>query len=119
MVTQVLREVVIAAPLRTPIGRYGGVLKDVAPVDLGSAVIRAIIDRTSIAPEDVEDVIMGQCYPNAEAPAIGRAAALDAGYRLKYPACRSTGDVVRDCKRSYSRRCRCKLASPNLFWPVE
>jgi acetyl-CoA C-acetyltransferase len=42
-------------------------------------VIREIVARTGLRGEDVDDVIMGQCYPNGEAPAVGRVAALDAG----------------------------------------
>lgn len=74
-----MRDVVICEPLRTPIGRFGGVLKTVAPADLASAVIRAIMERTGIDPALVDDVILGQGYPTAEAPAIARVAALDAG----------------------------------------
>ncbi|SHN46539.1 acetyl-CoA C-acetyltransferase [Cryptosporangium aurantiacum] len=74
-----LREAVICAPLRTPVGRYGGVLKGVPAATLGATVIRALLDRTGLPPDAVEDVIFGQCYPSGEAPAIGRVAALDAG----------------------------------------
>ncbi len=73
------RDVVICEPVRTPIGRYGGVFKDVSAVDLGVAALRGLIDRTGIAPEIVDDVILGNCYPNPEAPAIGRVVGLDAG----------------------------------------
>lgn len=74
-----MRDVVVCQPLRTPIGRYGGVFKDVTATTLAATVLRAIIDRAGIDPAVVEDVILGQCYPNGEAPAIGRVAALDAG----------------------------------------
>ncbi len=40
-----MREVVIVDAVRTPIGRYNGVLKDVRPDDLGAVVIKALIDR--------------------------------------------------------------------------
>ena len=69
----------ICEPLRTPIGRFGGILKGVAPADLASTVIRALIERTGIDGGVVDDVIFGQGYPTAEAPPIGRVAALDAG----------------------------------------
>ncbi|WP_035855652.1 acetyl-CoA C-acetyltransferase [Cryptosporangium arvum] len=73
------REAVICAPLRTPVGRYGGVLKDVPAATLGATVIRALLTRTGLPAGSVDDVVLGQCYPNGEAPAIGRVAALDAG----------------------------------------
>src|SRR5881398_941562 len=74
-----MREVVICCPVRTPVGRFGGVLKDVGAQRLAATVIRALLERTSVDPGEVDDVILGQCYPNGEAPAIGRVAALDAG----------------------------------------
>ncbi|GAA4961697.1 acetyl-CoA C-acetyltransferase [Yinghuangia aomiensis] len=74
-----MRDVVICEPLRTAVGGYGGVFKDVPVTRLAATVIRALVARTGIAPEDVDDVILGQCYPNGEAPALGRVAALDAG----------------------------------------
>ncbi|MCU1408137.1 MAG: catF [Microbacteriaceae bacterium] len=74
-----LRDVVICEPLRTPVGRFGGVFKAVAPVDLASAVIAALISRTGLDGAVVDDVIFGQGYPSAEAPPIARVAALNAG----------------------------------------
>jgi acetyl-CoA C-acetyltransferase len=74
-----LREVVICEPLRTPIGRFGGVFKDTPPADLASTVIAALMARTGISGDVVDDVILGQAYPTAEAPPIARVAALDAG----------------------------------------
>ncbi|KRF21073.1 acetyl-CoA acetyltransferase [Nocardioides sp. Soil797] len=73
------RDVVICETVRTPIGRYGGVFKDVTPVDLGVTALQGLIARTGIDPARIDDVILGHCYPNAEAPAIGRVVGLDAG----------------------------------------
>lgn len=73
------RDVVICEPVRTPIGRYGGVFKDVTAVDLGVAALRGLLDRTGVDPGLIDDVILGHCFPNAEAPAIGRVVGLDAG----------------------------------------
>jgi acetyl-CoA C-acetyltransferase len=74
-----MRDAVICSPLRTPVGRYGGVFKTVPAAALGASVLAALLKRTGLAPERVEDVLFGQCYPSGEAPAIGRVAALDAG----------------------------------------
>ncbi|MFE9325442.1 acetyl-CoA C-acetyltransferase [Nocardia sp. NPDC052278] len=74
-----MREVVICEPVRTPIGRYGGSLRSLSAVDLGVAALQGLLRRTGIDPELVEDVVLGHCYPNSEAPAIGRVVALDAG----------------------------------------
>src|SRR5690349_5975394 len=54
-----VREAWIVDAVRTPIGKYGGALASVRPDDLAAVVIRAIVDRTSIDPSLVEDVILG------------------------------------------------------------
>ena len=78
-------EAVICEPVRTPIGRYGGMFKSLNAVDLGVAALTGLLDRTGIAPDAVQDVILGHCYPNSEAPAIGRVIALDAGLPVTVP----------------------------------
>jgi len=73
------RDVVICEPVRTPIGRYGGIFKELTAVDLGVAAVRGLIARTGLDIDRVDDVILGHSYPSAEAPAIGRVVGLDAG----------------------------------------
>lgn len=80
-----MRDAVICEPLRTPVGRYGGTLRDVPTADLAATVVKELVRRTGLTGADVDDVIFGQCYPNGEAPAIGRVAALDAGLGYKVP----------------------------------
>ncbi|MER6614388.1 acetyl-CoA C-acetyltransferase [Streptomyces xantholiticus] len=72
-------DVVICEPLRTPIGRFGGALAGLRPAALAAHVIAEVVRRTGIAPERVDEVILGHSYPTSDAPAIGRVAALDAG----------------------------------------
>jgi acetyl-CoA acetyltransferase family protein len=79
------RDAVICQPLRTPVGRFGGVFRDVGASTLAATVIRELVSRTGLHGEDVDDVIMGQCYASGEAPAIGRVAALDAGLPVDVP----------------------------------
>jgi acetyl-CoA C-acetyltransferase len=74
-----MREAVICEPVRTAVGRYGGALRDVPAYQLAATVLRGLVERTGLASSDIDDVILGQCYPNSDAPAIGRVAALDAG----------------------------------------
>jgi acetyl-CoA C-acetyltransferase len=74
-----MREAVICEPLRTPVGRYGGTLRELRAHELGALVVRALLERTGIAPGDVDDVLFAQCYPSMDAPALGRVVALDAG----------------------------------------
>ncbi|MDY6995608.1 MAG: acetyl-CoA C-acetyltransferase [Actinomycetota bacterium] len=78
-------EAVICEPVRTPIGRYNGKFKSLTAVDLGVAALQGLLARTGVAPEAVEDVIVGHCYPSMEAPAIGRVIALDAGLPVTVP----------------------------------
>jgi acetyl-CoA C-acetyltransferase len=80
-----IRDAVICEPLRTPVGRFGGVLRDVSAQALAATVIRELVARTGIGGEDVDDVVMGQCYASGEAPALGRVAALDAGLPITAP----------------------------------
>ncbi len=80
-----MREVVICEPVRTPVGRQGGVLKDKSVVELGVAALSGLIERTKLPPEAIEDVIFAQCYPTMEAPALGRVVALDAGLPIEVP----------------------------------
>jgi acetyl-CoA C-acetyltransferase len=80
-----VREAVICEPLRTPVGGFGGVLRDVPVQELAAGVIRELLARNSLPAEAVEDVILGQGYANGEAPALGRVAALDAGLPVQVP----------------------------------
>ncbi|MBV8177603.1 MAG: acetyl-CoA C-acyltransferase, partial [Mycobacterium sp.] len=79
------REAVICEPVRTPIGRYGGMVKSQTAVDLGVAALARLLDRTGVPPGSVQDVILGHCHPSSEAPAIGRVVALDAGLPVTVP----------------------------------
>ncbi|WP_213576261.1 acetyl-CoA C-acetyltransferase [Rhodococcus sp. USK13] len=80
-----MREVVICEPVRTPIGRYGGMFQSLTAVDLGVAALKGLLDRTGVEPSDIEDVVLGHCNANSEAPAIGRVVALDAGLPITVP----------------------------------
>src|SRR6266511_6231777 len=72
---------VIVDAVRTPQGRRNGALKDVHPVDLAALTLDALIQRTGLDPELVEDVIMG-CVMQVgdQAVNVGRNAALAAGF---------------------------------------
>ncbi|MCG7400371.1 acetyl-CoA C-acetyltransferase [Caballeronia zhejiangensis] len=80
-----MKDAVICEPLRTPVGRYGGVFRDIPAVDLAEVVVTELVRRSGLTAGDVDDVIFGQCYPNGEAPAIGRIAALNAGLGVSIP----------------------------------
>ncbi len=83
--TNAATEPVICEPVRTPVGRYGGIFKDVPVTVLASTVVKGLVDRTGLTGDDIDDVIFGQGYANGEAAAIGRIAALDAGLDVRVP----------------------------------
>ncbi|TDX08465.1 acetyl-CoA C-acetyltransferase [Kribbella sp. VKM Ac-2566] len=80
-----MNDVVICEPIRTPVGRFGGVLSALSAADLATVALTELVRRTGLGEGDVDDVVLGQCYPNGEAPAIGRIAALDAGLGVGVP----------------------------------
>lgn len=73
-----MRDAVISEPLRTPVGRIGSALASLQAADLASCVIHALVERSELSGR-VDAVVLGQCNPSGEAPAIGRVAALNAG----------------------------------------
>ncbi len=75
----------IVAPLRTPVGGFGGTLRPVPAEDLAATVIKAVVERSGVDPERIEDVVVAQSYANSEAPCIGRWAALHAGLPVAVP----------------------------------
>jgi acetyl-CoA acetyltransferase family protein len=82
-----VRQAVICSPLRTPVGRYGGTLRDVDAETLAETVVRAVLDNTNLDPAVVDDSIFGHSYPSGENPAVGRVAALAAGLPVEVPGC--------------------------------
>jgi acetyl-CoA C-acetyltransferase len=80
-----VRRAAIVAPLRTPVGTFGGTLKGVAVEDLAALVVREVISRSGIDPGAVEDLVLAQSYANSETPCVGRWVALYAGLPLAVP----------------------------------
>lgn len=74
-----MRRAAIISPLRTAVGGFGGALTSLKMEDLGTVIIKALVERTGIDPERIEDVIFGHAYGSGEAPALGRWCALNAG----------------------------------------
>ena len=79
-------EAVIVDAVRTPIGRYGGVLSTVRPDDLAARVIEAVVERTGLPVEDVDDVILGCTNAAGEDNRnVARMALLLAGLPVEVP----------------------------------
>jgi acetyl-CoA C-acetyltransferase len=77
-----IRRAAIVAPVRTAVGRFLGTLQPLAAEELATIAVRATVERSGIDPQRIDDVVFAQGYPSAEAPAIGRWAALAAGLPL-------------------------------------
>ena len=71
--------IVIVSAARTPMGGFQGDLKDFTAPQLGAAAIRAAVERAGIKPEQVEEVIFGNCLMAGQGQAPARQAALGAG----------------------------------------
>jgi acetyl-CoA C-acetyltransferase len=71
--------IVIAGMARTPMGGFQGDLKEVAAPQLGAAAIKAALDRAAVAPNEVDEVIMGCVLPAGLGQAPARQASLGAG----------------------------------------
>lgn len=71
-----MREVVITAAVRTPIGSFGGAFKDLLPTQLAVPVLDEVVKRSKLQKEDVEEVILGHCIQRTDEPNTARTAAL-------------------------------------------
>jgi acetyl-CoA C-acetyltransferase len=80
-----MRRAAIVAPIRTGVGKYMGALASMPAGELGAVIIKALIERTGIDPERVDDVVFSQGYGNGEAPCIGRWSWLAAGLPESVP----------------------------------
>jgi acetyl-CoA C-acetyltransferase len=77
---------VILSACRTPIGSFGGALKDVSAVDLGARVIREAICRAGIEPAQLGDVVLGCVLQAGNGMNVARQAALNAGVPQEVPS---------------------------------
>ncbi|MEQ1863329.1 MAG: acetyl-CoA C-acetyltransferase [Micropepsaceae bacterium] len=82
-----MRRAAIVAPVRTPVGKYLGALKDWTAERLAAHVICETVKRSGVDPARIEDVVFAQSYANSEAPCIGRWAGLAADLPIEVPGC--------------------------------
>ena len=81
-----VHDVVIVSAVRTPIGKFGGALKDINSGYLGAHVIKEAMRRAGISPDQVDEVILGEVRPSTESSNVARVAALRAGLPEHVPA---------------------------------
>ena len=80
-----MREVVIASAVRTPIGKFGGSLKDVSARKLGAIVIKEALNRAGVDPAMVDEVVMGCVLQGGLGQNVSRQMSLDAGVPVEVP----------------------------------
>lgn len=79
-------DIVLAAPVRTPIGKFGGVLTALTAADLGTAAAQAALERAGLAPTHVDQVIFGHARQAGGGPNTARQIAFRAGVPVDRPA---------------------------------
>src|SRR6201996_8206239 len=80
-----MKRAAIVSPIRTAVGKFLGALAPLTAGDLGATILRALVERTKIDPEKIDDVIFAQGYGSGEAPCIARWSALAAGLPIEVP----------------------------------
>lgn len=78
-------EIVISTPLRTAIGTFNGMLKDTPATDLGATVIRAVLERSGLKPDQVDQVIAGNVLQAGQGMNPGRQVAIKSGLPQSVP----------------------------------
>jgi len=81
-----MSDIVIASAARTPVGTFNGAFADLSASTLGTVAIKAALERASVAPEDVSEVIMGQILTAGAGQNPARQAAMEAGLPVEVPA---------------------------------
>lgn len=81
-----MREVVIASAVRTPIGKFGSVLKDVSADELGRVAAAASLERIGLEPQDVDEVIVGHARQAGNGPNLARQIGFRVGVPVERPA---------------------------------
>ncbi len=81
-----MKEVVIVGALRTAQGMLGGTIKDFSATQLGTIVVQGLLEKTKIDPNLVEEVIMGNCLQDTDAPNLARNISLSAKLPIKTTA---------------------------------
>lgn len=81
-----MKDVVIVAGVRTPIGNFGGALKDLPPHKMGELVVREAVSRAKVDPRLIDEVIVGSVGHTSDAYNVARVMALMAGLPVRTPA---------------------------------
>jgi acetyl-CoA acetyltransferase family protein len=91
------RRVVVVDGVRTPFAKVGTALAEVGAAELARTAVRELLERTEIDPSSIDEVILGNAAPPADAPNVARVAALEAGIPERVPAF----SVARNCASGF------------------
>ncbi len=91
-----MRDVYFVAPVRTAIGKFGGMFKDFKTSDLGVPLVKDVIAQTGIDPGALDDVLFGNCFMRTDDINIGRVIGLKAGIPFHVPG----ATIQRQCSSS-------------------
>jgi acetyl-CoA C-acetyltransferase len=80
-----MKRAAIVSPIRTAVGKFQGGLAGMSAGDLGAVILKALMERTKIDPERVDDIVLAQSYASGEAPCIARWSALAANLPISVP----------------------------------
>ena len=80
-----MKEVVITAAVRTPIGAYCGAMREVPVEKLAAIVLNEAVKLSNVNPGEVDDVVLSQAYAGGESPNLARLALLKAGWPVEVP----------------------------------
>ena len=80
-----LKDVVAISAVRTPMGRFGGTIKDMASYDLGAAAVKEALRRAEMTGDQIDDVILGSCRQAGNGPNPARTASVRGGVPTSVP----------------------------------
>jgi len=80
-----LNDIVCISACRTPMGRFGGTLKDMPAYDIGATAVKEAVKRSGLKPDDIDEVILGSCRQAGNGPNPSRTAAVRGGIPESVP----------------------------------
>lgn len=102
-----MQNVVITATVRSPIGTFGGALKNITPVELVVPVLQEAVKQGGVEPHEVDEVILGHCIQRTDEANTARTAALaKQDFQKQLQAIRFSVNVLQGCKRLCLRQCK-------------
>ena len=113
-----MEDIYIVGAARTPIGKFGGALAKMPASDLGALVIRKVLERAGVQPEQVSEVILGQVLTAGVGQNPARQAAMKAGLPNMIPSMTINKVAARASRRRCSARRRSPTATPTSSSPA-